>query len=65
VAGFYAARDRIMPPLLWPSIAPPFTGPEASAKQDHRFVKKLVPSALSFMALRSAAATLSGIEVAG
>jgi len=25
VAGFYAARDRIMPSLLWPSIAPPFT----------------------------------------
>ena len=25
VAGFYAARDRIMPPLLWTSIAPPFT----------------------------------------
>jgi len=25
VAGFYAARDSNMPPLLWPSIAPPFT----------------------------------------
>ncbi len=25
MAGFYAARDRILPPLLWPSIAPPFT----------------------------------------
>ena len=25
MAGFYAARDSNMPPLLWPSIAPPFT----------------------------------------
>jgi len=25
VAGFYAARDRIVPPLLGPNIAPPFT----------------------------------------
>ena len=25
MAGFYTARDRIMPSLLWPSIAPPFT----------------------------------------
>ena len=25
MAGFYAARDNTMPPLPWPSIAPPFT----------------------------------------
>ena len=25
MADFYAARDRTTPPLLWPSIAPPFT----------------------------------------
>jgi len=25
VADFYAARDNTMPPLPWPSIAPPFT----------------------------------------
>ena len=25
MVGFYAPRDRILPPLLWPSIAPPFT----------------------------------------
>ena len=25
MAGFYSARDSNMPPLLWPSIAPPFT----------------------------------------
>jgi len=25
MADFYAARDRTMPPLPWPSIAPPFT----------------------------------------
>ena len=29
MAGFYAARDHIMPPLMWPSIAPPFTHAEA------------------------------------
>ncbi|MGX0904367.1 hypothetical protein ACSSV8_002955, partial [Roseovarius sp. MBR-79] len=25
VADFYAARDNTMPPLPWPSIAPPIT----------------------------------------
>ena len=25
MADFYAARDRSVPPLPWPSIAPPFT----------------------------------------
>jgi len=25
VANFYAARDRIVPPLPWSSIAPPIT----------------------------------------
>jgi hypothetical protein len=25
VAGFYAARSRIIPPLPWPSFAPPFS----------------------------------------
>ena|GEM_PF-5527126 len=30
MAGFYAARDSNMPPLLWPSIAPPFTALVAS-----------------------------------
>ena len=25
VADFYAARDRTVPPLPWPNIAPPFT----------------------------------------
>ena len=30
MAGFYAARDNTMPPLPWPSIAPPFTVPEAN-----------------------------------
>jgi len=24
VAGFYAARSRVIPPLPWPSFAPPF-----------------------------------------
>jgi len=28
VADFYAARDHTMPPLPWPSIAPPITGTE-------------------------------------
>jgi hypothetical protein len=26
VAGFYAARSRTIPPLPWPSFAPPFSG---------------------------------------
>jgi len=26
VADFYDARDRTIPPLPWPSIAPPITG---------------------------------------
>ena len=30
MAGFYAARDNTMPPLPWPSIAPPFTLPHSS-----------------------------------
>jgi hypothetical protein len=36
VAGFYAARDRILPPLLWPSIAPPFT-PVATGRKNWMF----------------------------
>jgi len=28
VDDFYAARDSILPPLPWPSIAPPFTTQE-------------------------------------
>ena len=31
MAGFYAARDNTMPPLPWPSIAPPFTSGSAHA----------------------------------
>ena len=26
MAGFYSARDRIIPPLPWPTFAPPFSG---------------------------------------
>ena len=33
MAGFYLARDRILPPLLWPSIAPPFT-PMLTARRE-------------------------------
>ncbi|WP_180900573.1 SRPBCC domain-containing protein [Martelella soudanensis] len=25
MAGFYAARDRVIPPLPWPTFAPPFS----------------------------------------
>jgi len=45
VAGFYAARDRRMPPLLWPSIAPPFTHEVAKAAdtfEDYQQLKSLV-----------------------
>ena len=34
MAGFYAARDSNMPPLLWPSIAPPFTAEDLQRAVD-------------------------------
>ncbi|MCD1636466.1 PaaI family thioesterase [Martelella mediterranea] len=30
MAGFYSARDRIIPPLPWPTFAPPFSRREDS-----------------------------------
>jgi len=48
VADFYAARDNTMPPLPWPSIAPPFTAVEVlnedPSLQTDAFVKN-VPGA--------------------
>jgi len=38
VAGFYAARDSNIPPLLWPSIAPPFT---SAMQKLHRSVLRV------------------------
>jgi len=35
VADFYADRDNTMPPLPWPSIAPPLTGVDSVRKDNH------------------------------
>jgi hypothetical protein len=32
VADFFAARDRFMPTLLWPSIPPPFSNDYGEVK---------------------------------
>jgi hypothetical protein len=33
MAGFYTARSRTIPPLPWPSFAPPFSAKEDRKKQ--------------------------------
>jgi hypothetical protein len=33
MAGFYTARSRTIPPLPWPSFAPPFSSAENSGFQ--------------------------------
>ena len=47
MADFYAARDNTMPPLPWPSIAPPFTGRKPTAMNKADAVLSLLSSGMS------------------
>ena len=54
MADFYAARDNTMPPLPWPSIAPPFTEAPVIAATDYvRAVPQMIAQHISqrFVAL--------------
>ena len=48
MAGFYAARDNTMPPLPWPSIAPPFTPEPKIFTNGPIQVQALVAGSLDF-----------------
>ena len=55
MAGFYAARDSIMPPLPWPTFTPPLSGSDttisgmkspAKAANSHQAVSPITNSAV-------------------